>query len=255
MYKLSNYQRNTSLVICIFAVLVIGAVAVGMISFYGTNTWNWNTNPATTDFSFEAETGATNETVTLDVDLSVGGISITFVDNESLLYDIDMEVQNTTVVTDGAPTVTFTSNTIRLDYTTAGVNITLGSGVNYTLNIHTTTGGISAVIGVGAHVGDVTLDTTTGGVSLIMTDDAVLIGNATFDLSTTTGGISIIADYPTGIGGSIECAVGVGAVDITATGWTEITANHYETSDYDTAAQTLTIIAQTTTGGIDAIIT
>jgi len=234
---------------------VIGAVAVGMISFYGTNTWNWNTNPATTDFSFEAETGATNETVTLDVDLATGGVNIVFVDNESLLYDIDMEVQNTTLETDGNPTVTFTSNTIRLDYTAAGVNITLGSGVNYTLNVDVTTGGLSVVLGIGAHVGDVSLDTTTGGISLVMTDDAVLLGNATFDLHTTTGGISIIVDYPTGTGGSIECAVGVGSVDITATGWTMVTANHYETSDYDTAAQTLTITAQTTTGGIDAIVT
>jgi len=233
---------------------VIGAVAVGMISFYGTNTWNWNMNPATTDFSFEAETGAINETVTLDVDLSVGGINVIFVDNESLLYKIDIEVQNTTLETDGDPAVTFTSNTIRLDYTAAGVNITLGSGVNYTLNVHTTTGGISAVIGAGAHVGDVTLDTTTGGVSLIFTDDAVLLGNTTFDVSATTGGINIVVDLPTGAGGSIECAAGVGAVDITATGWTEITANHYETTNYDTASQTLTIVAQTTTGGINAII-
>ena len=78
--------------ICIFAVLVIGAVGVGLISYYGTTTWNWNTDPATTDFSFEAETGAINETVTLDIDLDVGGVSITFIDDESLLYDIDIEV-------------------------------------------------------------------------------------------------------------------------------------------------------------------
>ena len=234
---------------------MIGAVGIGLISYYGTNTWNWNTNPATTDFSFEAETGAITETVTLDIDITVGGVAITFVDNESLLYDIDIEVQNTTLETEGAPTVTFASNTISLDYPTAGVNITLGSGVNYTLNVDVTTGGLSVVLGEGAHVGDITLDTVTGGISLILTDDAVLLGNATFDVSTTTGGISILADLPASAGGSVECAVGVGAVDITATGWTMITANHYETSDYDTAAQTLTIIAQTGTGGIDVTVT
>ncbi|MFW9843501.1 MAG: hypothetical protein ACFFEV_02880 [Candidatus Thorarchaeota archaeon] len=252
---MSNYQRNTSLVICIFAVLVIGAVGIGLLSFYGNTTWNWNMNPATTDFSFEAETGATTGTVTLDINLAVGGVDIIFVDNESLLYEIDIEVQNTTLETDGAPTVTFASNTIGLDYTAAGVNITLGNGVNYTIDVDVTTGGLSVLLGDGAHVGDVSLDTATGGISLIMTDDVVLLGNATFNLSTTTGGIDIIADYPTGVGGSIECAVGIGAVDITATGWTMITANHYETTDYDTAAQTLTIIAETSTGGIDAIVT
>ncbi|TFG29613.1 hypothetical protein EU528_09405 [Candidatus Thorarchaeota archaeon] len=250
---MSNYQRNTSLVICIFAVLVIGAVGIGLLSYYGTNTWNWN--QATTDFSFEAEVGATNETVTLDIDIATGAVSITFVDNESLLYHIEVEVQNTTVETDGAPTVTFVSNVIGLDYTAAGVNITLGSGVNYTIDVDVATGGLSVVLGPGAHIGDVSLDTTTGGISLIMTDDVVLMGNASFDLTTVTGGINIVADYPTGIGGSIECAVGVGAVDITATGWTQVTANHYESSDYDTASQTITIVAQTTTGGIDAIVT
>lgn len=241
------------MVVCIFAVLVIGAISVGLISYYGNNTWNYNA--ATTDFSFEAEVGATNETVTLDIDITTGGVSIAFVDNESLLYDIDIEVLNTTLETEGAPTVTFASNTISLAYPTAGVNLTLGSGVNYTLDIDVTTGAIAVVLGVGAHVGDVSLDTTTGAIDLDMTDDVVLQGNATFDLATTTGGIDILVDYPTGIGGSIECAVGTGDVDITATGWTEITTNHYETSDYDTASQTLTIIAQATTGNVEAIVT
>jgi len=244
------------MVICIFAVLVVGAISVGLLSYYGTNNWNWNYDPtATTDFSFEAEVGATNETVTLDIDITTGGVSVVFVDNASLLYDIDIEVDNTTLALDGAPTVTFVSNTIRLNYSTAGVNITLGSGVNYTIDIDVTTGGIAAVLSVGANVGDVTIHTTTGGISLVMTDDVVLLGNATFDLSTTTGGISILADLPTDIGGSIECSVVTGDVDITAPGWTEITSNHYETSDYDTISQILTIVVQVTTGAIDAIVT
>lgn len=243
------------MVVCIFAVLVIGAISVGLISYYGTNNWNWNNNPATTDFSFEAEVGTTNETVTLDIDITTGGVAIMFVDNESLLYKIDIEVLNTTLETEGDPTVTFSSNTIGLTYPTAGVNLTLGSGVNYTLDIDVTTGTIAVVLDLGAHVGDISLDTTTGGIFLSMTDDVVLRGNATFDLAATTGAIDINVDLPTGIGGSIECAVGIGDVDITATGWTEITSNHYETSDYDTASQTLTIIAQTTTGSVDATVT
>jgi hypothetical protein len=247
---MSNYQRNTSVVVCIFAVIIVGAIAVGALSFWGNSWFNWSS--AETDFNFDAEVGVTTGTVTLDIDLDVGGVSITFVDNASLLYDVDITVQNTTLERDGAPTVTFTSNTIGIDYTAAGVNITLGSGVNYTLDIDTTTGGIAVVLVDGAHVGDVTLTTETGGISLTMTDDVVLLGNATFDLDATTGGISVVVDVPTGIGGSVECATSIGSVDVTALGWTEITSNHYETSDYNTASQTLTVVLETTTGGITA---
>jgi hypothetical protein len=250
---MSNYQRNTSMVACIFAVIIIGAVAVGALSYYGTSWFNWNN--ATTDFSFDAEVGATTGTVILDIDLDAGGVTITFVDNASLLYDIEIEVQNTTLERDGAPSVTFTSNTIGLDYTAAGVNITLGSGVNYTLNIVTTTGGINVELTDGAHVGDVTLSAETGGISLVMTDDVALLGNATFDLSATTGGVSVVVNLPSGIGGSIECAAGIGGVDIIAVGWTEITSNHRESSDYNTASQTLTVVLETSTGGITAVFT
>jgi hypothetical protein len=243
------------MVVCIFAVLVVGAITVGLISYYGTNTWNWNLNPSSTDFAFDAEVGTTNETVTLDVDITTGGINVIFVDNATLLYDIAMRVQNTTLETEGAPAVTFLSNTIGLDYTAAGVNITLGSGVNYTLNLHTTTGGVAVDLSDGAHVGDVTISVTTGGISLEMTDNVILIGSPTFDLTTTTGRISINVNLPSGIGASIEGAVTTGSVDITATGWTMVTSNHYKTTDYDTALQTLTVIAESTTGGINAVFT
>ena len=239
------------MVVCIFAVIVVGAIAVGALSYYGNSWFNWNL--ASTDFSFDAEVGATTGTVTLDIDLSTGGVSITFVDNATLLYDIELEVQNTTLEIDGNPSVTFTSNTIGLDYTTAGVNIILGSGVNYTFDVNVATGGIDVDLVDGAHVGDVALATVTGGVSLVMTDDVVLIGNATFDLDATTGSVNVNVDVPTGIGGSVECAVVTGGVDITAAGWTQITSNHYESSDYDTASQTLTVFIETITGGITAI--
>ncbi|MFW9834730.1 MAG: LiaF domain-containing protein [Candidatus Thorarchaeota archaeon] len=250
---MSNYQRNTSMVVCIFAVIIIGAIGVGALSFYGNSWFNWNT--ATTEYHFDSEVGATTGTVTLDVNLGVGGVLITFVDNDSLLYDIDFEVQNSTLQKDGAPTVTFSSNTIALDYTAAGVNITLGSGLNYTFDVDVATGGIDVVLVDGAHVGDIAITAQTGGISLEMTDDVVLLGNATFNLNAVTGGIDVIVDLPTGVGGSVECAAGVGSVDITATGWTQITSNHYESSDYDTASQTLSVIIETTTGGISAIFT
>ncbi len=241
------------MVVCIFAVIIVGAIAVGALSFYGTNWFNWST--ASTDFHFDAEVGATTGTVTLDIDLAAGGVAITFVDDATLLYDIDIEVQNSTLERDGDPSVTFTSNTIGLEYTAAGVNITLGSGLNYTFDVDVATGGVDVELVDGAHVGDIAITAETGGITFEMTDDVVLIGNATFDLDTTTGGITIVVDLPTGVGGSVECATTIGGVDITATGWTQITSNHYESSDYDTASQTLTVIAEATTGGITAVFT
>ncbi|MFW9788314.1 MAG: LiaF domain-containing protein [Candidatus Thorarchaeota archaeon] len=250
---MSNYERNTSMVVCIFAVIIIGAIGVGALSFYGNSWFNWST--ASTDFSFDAEVGATTGTVTLDINLATGGVAITFVDNATLLYDIEMRVQNTTLERDGAPSVTFTSNIIALDYTAAGVNITLGSGLNYTIDVDVSTGGVDVDLVAGAHVADISILTETGGIDFGMTDAVVLVGNATFDLEATTGGVKVIVDLPIGIGGSVECATGIGSVDITATGWTQITSNHYESSDYDTASQTLTVVIETSTGGIDAIFT
>jgi hypothetical protein len=241
------------MVVCIFAVIIGGAIAVGALSYYGTSWFNWSN--VTTDFYFDAEVGATTGTVILDIDLGTGAVEILFVDNASLLYDIELEVQNTTLERDGEPTVTFTGNTIGLDYTTAGVNITLGSGVNYTLDIDVATGGIDVHLVDGAHVGDVELTISTGGISLVMTDEVVLLGNATFDLDTTTGAVSVVVDVPSGVGGSVEGAVTTGGIDITAAGWIQITSNHYESSDYDTASQTLTVIIETTTGGITAVFT
>ena len=252
---MSNYQRNTSVVACIFAVLIIGAASIGLLAYYGTNTFDWNLNPATTDFHFESEVGTVNETVTLDFDLTTGGVSVVFVNDSSVLYDIDIEVANTTLETEGNPTVTFASNTIRFEYTAAGVNVTLGSGVNYTLNIHTTTGGIAVILGEGSHIGDVTLLTSTGGILVTMTDDAILFGDPTFDLETSTGGISVVVDLPVNVGGSFEGTATTGGVSITAPGWTEITSRHYETTDYETALQSLTVLAETSTGGISAVLT
>jgi hypothetical protein len=253
--EMSNYQRNTSMVACIFAVLIVGAVSIGLIAYYGTDTWNWNINPATTDFHFESEVGTINETVTLDLDVSAGGISVVFVDNESLLFDIDIEVTNTTLESEEDPVVTFASNTISLDYPAAGVNVTLGSGVNYTLNIQASAGGVSVVLGDGAHVGDVTISVSAGGVSLVLTDDAVLLGSPDFEIEASAGGISLTIDLPAGIGGSLVCYATTGGVDITATGWNRINSNHYKTSDYDTATQALTIVAECSAGGISAVLT
>jgi hypothetical protein len=241
------------MVICIFAVLIGGAVVAGALSYYGTTNWNW-TN-ATTEFSFEADVGATTGIVTLDIDMTAGGIDVTFVDDATLLYEIVVEVNNSTITTHGEPTVTFVSNTIGLDYEAAGVNITLGTGVNYTININAAAAGVTVDLDHGAHIGDVTVQTTAGGLSFTMSDNVTLMGSPTFDFDANAGGITLLVDLPTNVGGSIECSATFGGVDITSAGWTEVTSTHYETSDYDTASQTLTITADANMGGITATLT
>ncbi len=250
---MSSYQRNNTMVACILSVLIVGAIAVGALTYYGTTSWNWS--QATTDFAFEAEVGATTGTVTLDINVGAGAVAVTFVDNATLLYDIDVEVLNRTVEAEGAPTVSFAGNVITFDYTAAGVNITLGSGVNYTMNIAVTSGGLDLHFIGGAHIGDVNATVTAGGMGLLFTDDVVLLGSPTFDLYAGSGAMTLNVGLPAGVGGSVECASVHGGVYITAPGWTAITSNHYETSDYDTAPQSLSVIAQTSSGAITATLT
>jgi predicted membrane protein len=85
-----------------------------------------------------------------------------------------------------------------------------------------------------------------------MGSGVVVIGSPDFSFETTTGAVEMNIVLPSGVGGSIEADVGTGSVDIDAPGWTEITSKHYESSDYDTASQTVTIVVQTGTGAVEA---
>ena len=146
--------------------------------------------------------------------------------------------------------MTFTSNTIQLDYTGGGVNITLGSGVNYTIDITTESGGVAAAFGAGAHIGDVTLDVTSGGIAFTLTNDAVIIGNATFDFTTHSGGIAFTIDVPIGFGASVSASTVSGGIDIDAVGWVSLGDNDYQTVNYDDSARILDITVSAYSGGI-----
>ncbi|MHA1882402.1 MAG: hypothetical protein ACTSUO_05095 [Candidatus Thorarchaeota archaeon] len=258
----NNYERNNTMIACILGFIIVGAVAVGAITFLGGSSFNWNLGDVstpdwnnTTTFAFDRTETSMPTTVTLDLDIDVGAISVEFDDNSTLLYQIDLEVPNPTIETHGDPTVTYTTNTIGVDYEVALVNVTLGNSTSYVIDIDILTGAVSIVIDANAIVGDIDITTTTGAISLTMTDAATLTGDAAFDLDTTTGGINIIVDLQSGIGGSFIGASTVGSIDITPSGWTEISAGNYETSDYDTASQTLAITANVVTGSISAILT
>ncbi len=259
---MSNYERNNTMVACILGFIIVGAVAVGAITFLSSSSMNWSFgNPNfpdwtnTTSFAFDRTETSMPTTVTLDLDIDVGAISVVFDDNSTLLYQIDIEVPNSALDDQGDPTVTYTTNTIGVDYEVAQVNVTLGNSTSYVIDIDITTGAISIVIDENAIVGDIDLTTATGAISLSITDAATLTGSPTFDLDTTTGGINLIVDLQSGIGGSFIGATTVGDVDVTPSGWTEISTGNYETSDYDTASQTLAITANIATGSISAILT
>jgi hypothetical protein len=249
---MTSYERNTGMVVCILGVMVVGAVLVGAFTYFGPTTWGWFFGDDTVYYHFDNTVDNTTGTVTLAVDLTTGSVNIDFEDNTTLLYRIDVGVSNRTVQEIGAPTVTFFANIIALDYTTSAVNVTLGSGVNYTLDITTETGSVDCDVTLGAHIGEVTFTTGTGNIDFFMGNGVTVLGSPDFSFETTTGTIDLNIVLPTGIGGSIEAAVGTGSVDIDAPGWTEITSRHFESADYDTASQTVTVVVETGTGTVDA---
>jgi hypothetical protein len=249
---MSEYHRNTRMVVCIIAVLVIGAITVGGLTYLGSNGWWGNWNPAKTTFAFHADVGNTTGPVLLDVKLEAGGLTLQFVDNSSLLYRMSVEVQNSTLQQFGAPAVTFAGNKIALDYTAAGVSVTLGTGVRYAIHGNVTAGGISATLDHGARLANMSLTSSAGGITVAMTNQIVVNGSVPVALHTDAGGITVNVGLPTGIGGSFVGSVTAGAISVNAPSWTKIAQNHYETSNYGAASDKVTITASTTSGGISA---
>ncbi|MFX0107366.1 MAG: hypothetical protein ACFE7R_03715 [Candidatus Hodarchaeota archaeon] len=250
---MNSYERNTGMVVCILGVLIVGAVLVGALAYFGPTIWGFNiTSNETVYFHFDETVGSTTGTVTLDVDITTGTVNIEFEDNATLLYRIDVGVPNQTLQEYNDPSVTFSSNTITLDYIVLAANITLGSGINYTLNVETTTGSIDCDVTDGAHIGDVTLKTTTGSIDFYMVSGVNVTGSPDFIFETSTGSIDLIMILPSEVGGSILGSVGTGTVDIDAPGWTQETSSYYKSSNYDSADQIVTVVAQTGTGTIDA---
>ncbi len=163
-----------------------------------------------------------------------------------------MEVYNRTIDVDGEPDVTFSSNRIALDYTTGGATVVLGTGVDYSIDLVTTTGGIDVDVQNDARVGNVSLTAVTGGIDLTLNSDVNITGDVQIDLETSTGGINADVTLPVGVEGSFVAATSTGGVSVSAPGWTAVLLNHYETPNYDTASNRVTITAQAATGGISA---
>ncbi len=240
------------MVVCIIAVLAVGAITVGGLTYLGSTGWWGNFNPAKTTFTFHADVGNTTGAVLLDVKLAAGGLTLQFVDNSSLLYRMSVVVQNSTLQQYGPPAVTFAGNKIALDYTAAGVNVTLGTGVRYAIHGNVTAGGISATLNHGARLANMSLTSSAGGITVVTTNQIVVTGNVPVDLHTTAGGISVNVGLPTGVGGSFDATVTAGGISVNAPSWTHVTQNHYETANYNSASDKVTITAATNSGGISA---
>lgn len=260
-----TYERNNTMVACVIAFIIVGGVALGALFMLGSMnfpnwngpshwSWDWDDTDGTL-YEFERTGVAIPDEITLHINVSVGGIMVTYLDDPQLTYEISIWAPNDTIEDVGAPTVVWSSDTISIDYPVAGVNVTLGTNATYTLDLLMTTGGIFIDLDHGARVGNIEAVATTGGISLQMTDDVIISGDVEFELTTTTGGVSVEVDLPTGVGGYFSGATTVGGVDVTPVGWDPATAGstqRYQTPDYETAADTVTITATTTTGGISA---
>ncbi len=251
---MSEYRRNPTIVICILAVMAVGAIAVGLLAA-GESGWGWfGSHDINTTYVFESSESAQGQMM-LNINLNVGSVNVIFTDNASLLYRIVIVVDNSTIASCGEPSVTLASGTIGLTYNVAEVNVTLGTGVNYTLSISTDTGTINVALANGAHIGDMTLTTQTGSIVLVLNNDVVIHGSTVFSLLANTGDITALVSIPPSVGGSFTGSSSVGSVSITPVGWNEISDNHYQTSNYSVAEDTVTITASTNVGSITATLT
>ncbi len=254
---MSNYTRNRGVVMCIVAVIVAGAVAVGLLTYYGTSYFIWNRPHGwenTIEYNFERSEETMPDLVLLDIDIGAGAVFITFENDSSLLYRILAQAPNHTVQQHGAPVVSYESSTITLDYHAVGVNITLGTGCAYRLDVDTGTGAITVNLNETASVGDISLKTDTGEILLCMDSTIELYGSPSFTLETGVGAISITLVLPSGIGGQFSASTAFGTVDVTPTGWDLVEGNIYATPNYETAPQTLTISSTTVAGAVNAVL-
>jgi hypothetical protein len=239
--------------VCIIALVCLTSIAIGGVTYFNNVQWPGTFGSNTVYYHFDRSISGP-ESATVVIHVSAGTVNIEFADNATLLYDFEIAVSNFTVQQSGAPSVEYHNATKRIvfSYSTASVNVTLGTGVNYTISSDVTAGTTNAQLANSGTVNNVTLQTTTGSIVLVMTSTVNIDGRAIFDLDATTGSITTNLALPTGVEGSFEGATTVGSVSISAPGWNEITSNHYETSGFDAALNRVAIYAETTTGSISA---
>ncbi len=234
--------------------IVVGILAAIIIIGSGIGIWFWLGSTQTSSFSYEEyPTSLPNSTV-LDINLGGGAVQISFQANPSLLYAMLIDVAHFTLQQYGIPEPTYSNGEVDLTYPGASVEIVLGSGTNYSINVETAAGFIGLNIGSGAHIdGDILLQTTAASIDFDLTTSAVINSNISVQLQTTTGNVNADVSLPAEIGGRfIATETLTNYVNIETSSWDQISANEYETPDFSAASRTVSIAAINTVGNIEA---
>ncbi|MFX1491430.1 MAG: hypothetical protein ACFFBX_04505 [Promethearchaeota archaeon] len=233
------------------AIIIIGGVVGGWV--LGQNAIRWQLEMEQVDYHFEETASSPPDLITLNVNLAAGAVNITFVDNSTLIYRIDVTTNRWTLNQYGDPTITYSSNTIVFDYEAAATSIFLGNGANYTINTNTAAGSTHVIANQYAHLGDVSLETTAGALQFELSSTATINGNVTVTLVTSAGGIDVDVQLPSSVSGSFLGTTNLGSVNINAVNpWSQVTANNYETTDFGSTTNSMTIDATTNIGAVSA---
>ena len=245
-------NRAIYIIVAVVAIVIISAGAIGGWLFWQ-NALRWHYENQPVEYHFDEAAPTPPEQITLNIDLSAGAVIITFVDNTTLIYRMDVTTNRFIVDQYGDPTVSYASDTITFNYVGAAANIFLGSGANYTINTNTNAGSIHVMAGQYAHLDDVSLETTAGFIQFDLAITATLNGNITVTLSTTTGPIIVDVALPSGASGSFTGTSDIGSVNITPSSpWSEVSATEYETLDFGSTVNSIDITAHADIGSITA---
>ncbi len=238
------------MVVCIVAVIALVAVTAGAMSYL--RPWIWSTDSSKVYFHYDALVGTTTGPVTLNADLGAGSIIVRFEDNASLLYRVDVAMNNRTYQSDGPPTVAFASGVITVTCSAGVVNVTLGSGITYVLHAVVDSGSIGLNANDYASLKDVLLTVKAGTINVLMDSAIDFVGNCTWNLNVSAGTATVVVVAPIGLGMSFDGQVVTGTVDVQTSEWIHVGLHHYQTPGYATASQTVEISASVTTGTINA---
>ncbi len=275
---MSEYTRNNAMIACIILVVITGAALVGFLAWNGGLHVNisgedWK---STTTFGWTNSDPSPPATMTIDFDLDVGDVNVTFVEDPTLIAKVTMLVPNKTLAERGEPTVTFTDQAVTLRYPAAKIVLVLGNATKYALDfqisvgtviarfnesatvqsstINVNTGEIEARLNGSTVAGDLGLTVGTGKVLLSMNGDVNIQGNRTFTTSVGTGQVNLLVVQPTDVGMIFTGSVSTGDVETITDTWNVVSENVYKTTDYGATTNSVTLNASVGTGAISAFL-
>ena len=252
-------RKNVKIAI---GVLVLVGVVLSL-GFVGYQYWG---NSPSMLFEFEDSSLSPPDLFFLNIRLEAGPVDIQFVDDAALLYRLIIRVSPYAFQRHGAPVPTSSSDSFELiypmlssslDLDLASVSLTLGSGTNYSMFVHTDLGLIRCVCDHNAHLSDILLlHNGNGGIQLLVTDEASIPGNLTIDLEAHTGNIDLNVELPGTMEGRFAAtSTEANVIMVEAHGeWSGVGDYQYETPNYDIAASILLIEADNHFGTISAVL-